>query len=212
MAVHDRRQRERQDRHGAAVAETDIGNERGSERSFISPHKDFDVEPLPERAHQSYAEVAYNSTAFLFDGSDQMPGEVGAGTFWQEMTAWISGQQDLDTTLPEHRRQLAELTRCTGTRHRRGLRVPTARSGARRCPSPRTSTRSTRKGSRMAGKALTALITVLAGVGAALALYWLLNKLAELLPGEVGGADQALPLHPPGVPRDHRCTSSTRRS
>ena len=39
------------------------------------------------------------STAFLFDGSDQMPGEVGAGTFWKEMTAWISGQQDLDTTL-----------------------------------------------------------------------------------------------------------------
>jgi alpha-glucoside transport system substrate-binding protein len=28
-----------------------------------------------------------------------MPGEVGAGTFWQDMTAWISGQQDLDTTL-----------------------------------------------------------------------------------------------------------------
>jgi alpha-glucoside transport system substrate-binding protein len=28
-----------------------------------------------------------------------MPGEVGAGTFWKDMTAWISGQQDLDTTL-----------------------------------------------------------------------------------------------------------------
>jgi len=35
----------------------------------------------------------------------------------------------------------------------------------------------------MAGKALEALITVLAGVGAALLLYFLLNKLAELLPG-----------------------------
>ena len=45
------------------------------------------------------AKVAYDSTAFLFDGSDQMPGEVGAGTFWKEMTAWIADQQDLDTTL-----------------------------------------------------------------------------------------------------------------
>ena len=34
----------------------------------------------------------------------------------------------------------------------------------------------------MAEKALTALITVVVGIGAALALYWLLNKLAELLP------------------------------
>jgi alpha-glucoside transport system permease protein len=36
----------------------------------------------------------------------------------------------------------------------------------------------------MASKALTALITVLAGVGGALVLYWLLNKLAEILPGK----------------------------
>ena len=43
--------------------------------------------------------MAYDASAFLFDGSDQMPGEVGAGTFWKDMTAWISGQQDLDTTL-----------------------------------------------------------------------------------------------------------------
>ena len=35
----------------------------------------------------------------------------------------------------------------------------------------------------MALKALTALITVALGVGGALLLYWLLNKLAELLPG-----------------------------
>jgi len=33
------------------------------------------------------------------------------------------------------------------------------------------------------GKTLTALITVLAGIGAALLLYWILNKIAELLPG-----------------------------
>jgi alpha-glucoside transport system permease protein len=37
----------------------------------------------------------------------------------------------------------------------------------------------------MASKIITALITVLAGVSAALALYWLLNKIAELLPGRM---------------------------
>lgn len=35
----------------------------------------------------------------------------------------------------------------------------------------------------MAVKLLTAIVTVLAGIGIALALYWLLNKLAEILPG-----------------------------
>ena len=34
-----------------------------------------------------------------FDGSDLMPAKVGAGTFWTEPVKWISGQQDLDTTL-----------------------------------------------------------------------------------------------------------------
>ena len=35
-------------------------------------------------------------TTLLFDGSDQMPGEVGAGSFWKQVTSWITGQQDLD--------------------------------------------------------------------------------------------------------------------
>jgi alpha-glucoside transport system permease protein len=34
----------------------------------------------------------------------------------------------------------------------------------------------------MLAKALTALVTVLVGIGGALALYWILNKIAELLP------------------------------
>jgi alpha-glucoside transport system permease protein len=34
----------------------------------------------------------------------------------------------------------------------------------------------------MAGKALTALITVVIGIGAALLLFYVLNKIAELLP------------------------------
>jgi len=32
-----------------------------------------------------------------FDGSDQMPGAVGAGTFWKGMTNWITGQDDKAT-------------------------------------------------------------------------------------------------------------------
>jgi alpha-glucoside transport system substrate-binding protein len=35
----------------------------------------------------------------VFDGSDQMPGEVGSGSFWREMVAWISGGQEIQATL-----------------------------------------------------------------------------------------------------------------
>jgi alpha-glucoside transport system substrate-binding protein len=81
------------------LSQTDVGNEAAGMSSFISPHKDFDASNYPNDLTRSYADVANQSTAFLFDGSDQMPGEVGAGTFWKDMTAWISGQEDLDQAL-----------------------------------------------------------------------------------------------------------------
>jgi alpha-glucoside transport system substrate-binding protein len=83
----------------AALAATDIGNDAAPNSSFISPHTDFDASLYPNELTRSIAKVASESTGFLFDGSDQMPGEVGAGTFWKDMTAWISGQEDLDTAL-----------------------------------------------------------------------------------------------------------------
>jgi len=83
----------------ALMAAPDLGTEAAPNSSFVSPHKTFDVELYPNELTKTIAEEAYASTSFLFDGSDQMPGEVGAGSFWKEMTAWIADQQDLDTTL-----------------------------------------------------------------------------------------------------------------
>ncbi len=81
------------------LAETDIGKDAAADSSFVSPHKDFDLANYSNELTRQVAKVAYEATAFRFDGSDQMPGEVGAGTFWKDMTAWISGQEDLDTAL-----------------------------------------------------------------------------------------------------------------
>ena len=80
-------------------SETDIGNEAAANSSFLSPHNDFDASLYSGELVRLYAGVMNDATTFLFDGSDQMPGEVGAGTFWKDMTAWISGQEDLDTAL-----------------------------------------------------------------------------------------------------------------
>ncbi|RYC09552.1 ABC transporter substrate-binding protein [Nocardioides zhouii] len=81
------------------LATADIGNDAAPVSSFLSPHTDFDTSLYPNETSKSIAQVAYDSTAFLFDGSDSMPAEVGAGSFWKEMTAWLNGDEDIDTAL-----------------------------------------------------------------------------------------------------------------
>ena len=81
------------------LAQADIGKYAAPASSFLSPHKTFDVSLYTGDLVKAEAKIAYTASAFLFDASDQMPGEVGAGTFWTEMTTWISDGQDLDTTL-----------------------------------------------------------------------------------------------------------------
>jgi len=73
--------------------------EKAMGTSFLSPHKDFDVSLYKGQTAQNVAKITYASSIFLFDGSDQMPGAVGAGTFWKDMTSWISDQESLDKAL-----------------------------------------------------------------------------------------------------------------
>jgi alpha-glucoside transport system substrate-binding protein len=73
--------------------------EYGASGNWISPRTDFDVELYPSETWKTIAKIAYESTDFVFDGSDQMPGEVGSGSFWREMVAWISGGQEIPATL-----------------------------------------------------------------------------------------------------------------
>ena len=48
----------------------------------------------PARSTSCPCEILQDPDAvFRFDGSDLMPGAVGAGSFWKEMTAWITGQE-----------------------------------------------------------------------------------------------------------------------
>jgi alpha-glucoside transport system substrate-binding protein len=81
------------------LSETDIGAEAAKTGAYISPHKDFDPSAYPNEIMKTAYTVATGASSFLIDGSDQMPGEVGAGTFWKEITSWVTDQQDLDTAL-----------------------------------------------------------------------------------------------------------------
>ncbi len=66
---------------------------------FMSPRKEFPLENYESELMRQMAGIAYEADVFRFDGSDQMPGAVGAGSFWKNMVAWVSGQQKLDQSL-----------------------------------------------------------------------------------------------------------------
>ena len=65
----------------------------------ISPHKDSSLDWYTNEVDRKVAEVIQNATSVRFDGSDLMPGAVGAGSFWREMTAYVSDSKSLDEAL-----------------------------------------------------------------------------------------------------------------
>lgn len=71
-------------------------NGYASQAIFLSPHNDFDSSNYTTEFQKNAQELLKNSTLFGFDASDQMPGEVGAGTEWSELTNWFAGQKTME--------------------------------------------------------------------------------------------------------------------
>ncbi len=67
--------------------------------SALSPHNDFDDSLYTTPFQPIAAKAVSDAKVFGFDASDQMPGAVGAGTEWSNLTQWTAGQQSLDATL-----------------------------------------------------------------------------------------------------------------
>lgn len=66
---------------------------------FLSPNQKHDTSLYSSELDQTMADVLVNADPVRFDGSDNMPSEVGAGTFWREGTNWVLGTNDLDAFL-----------------------------------------------------------------------------------------------------------------
>jgi len=67
----------------------------------LSPHLDAELDWYGDDLERGIAELVAEATSVRFDGSDLMPGEVGAGSFWTGMTDYFSGTADMDTVLAE---------------------------------------------------------------------------------------------------------------
>jgi alpha-glucoside transport system substrate-binding protein len=76
---------------------------------FVSPHKDTQLDWYPTETDRKYAEILSEASVFRFDGSDLMPGAVGAGSFWTGMVDYVSAEgenldavmTDIDSSWPE---------------------------------------------------------------------------------------------------------------
>ncbi len=70
-------------------------NGYASQAIFLSPHNDFDVSAYTSDLQSQAQDLLKASDTFGFDASDQMPGEVGSGTEWTNLTSWFAGQQTM---------------------------------------------------------------------------------------------------------------------
>ncbi len=59
---------------------------------FLTPHKGVDTSKFSDKAAAKMNEILLGATTFRFDGSDLMPGGVGAGTFWTGMVDYVGGK------------------------------------------------------------------------------------------------------------------------
>jgi alpha-glucoside transport system substrate-binding protein len=83
------------------LSSTEWANERAKTcgtGGCVTANINADPNLLKSPVDKLSAETLTDKTAtFRFDGSDLMPGAVGAGTFWKGMTNWITGTDDKAT-------------------------------------------------------------------------------------------------------------------
>ncbi len=58
---------------------------------FLTPHLSVDLDAYDSETSRGLGVILQNATTFRFDGSDLMPGAIGAGAFWTGMVDYVSG-------------------------------------------------------------------------------------------------------------------------
>lgn len=63
-----------------------------AQTGFLTPHKGVNVDLYGDPTLKKMGEILLGADTFRFDGSDLMPGGVGAGTFWTGMVDFAGGK------------------------------------------------------------------------------------------------------------------------
>jgi alpha-glucoside transport system substrate-binding protein len=76
-----------------AFLETPIAHEVWMAQSgFLTPFKSVNTAAYANDTMRKEGEILTSATTFRFDGSDMMPGKIGAGAFWTGMVDYVSGK------------------------------------------------------------------------------------------------------------------------
>jgi alpha-glucoside transport system substrate-binding protein len=63
-----------------------------AQSGFVTPHLGVNVEAYGNDELRRQGEILTEATTFRFDGSDLMPGRIGAGSFWTGMVELVGGK------------------------------------------------------------------------------------------------------------------------
>ncbi len=66
-------------------------------KGFLTPHKGVDTSVFSDPTLKKMNDILLGATTFRFDGSDLMPGGVGAGSFWTGMVDYAGGKSAQQT-------------------------------------------------------------------------------------------------------------------
>ena len=62
-----------------------------AQSGFLTPFTEANPAVFPSDSQRELNDILLNATTFRFDGSDLMPGEIGAGAFWTGMVDYVTG-------------------------------------------------------------------------------------------------------------------------
>ena len=65
-------------------------------KGFLTPHKGVNSDVFSDPTLRKMNNILLSATTFRFDGSDLMPGAVGAGSFWTGMVDYAGGKSAAD--------------------------------------------------------------------------------------------------------------------
>lgn len=67
-----------------------------AQQGFLTPHKGVNPDVYGSEVTRKMGDILLNATTFRFDGSDLMPGAIGAGAFWTGMVDYAGGKPAAD--------------------------------------------------------------------------------------------------------------------
>lgn len=63
-----------------------------AQSGFLTPYKGVNMDAYGNDTLKKQGAILLDATTFRFDGSDLMPGKIGAGAFWTGMVDYSGGK------------------------------------------------------------------------------------------------------------------------